>query len=176
MFVAGLRNMGARRIIGIDPVDDRCQLARQMGATDVVATTGLEATEQVRDLLAGELPEIVVEAVGHRAQALNDAIDLTAEFGSVLYFGVPANEIHNVRLKDAMLKNVRILTSLHPDFERTFPLAMQWLAEGRIDLSPLLTHRFKLNDIQTAFDTFRDRKDGAIKVLVEFPAPGTAAT
>ncbi|MCR9200130.1 MAG: zinc-binding dehydrogenase [Planctomycetaceae bacterium] len=170
MFVAGLRNMGARRIIGIDPIADRCQLARQMGATDVVAITGLEATDQVRDLLGGELPEIVVEAVGHRAQALNDAIDLTAEFGSVLYFGVPANEIHNVRLKDAMLKNVRILTSLHPDFERTFPLAMQWLAEGRIDLAPLLTHRFALNDIQTAFDTFRDRKDGAIKVLVEFPA------
>lgn len=170
MFVAGLRNMGARRIIGIDPIADRCRLAVHMGATDVVASTGLEATEQVRSLLGGELPEVVVEAVGHRAQALNDAIALTAESGSVLYFGVPANEIHNVRLKDAMLRNVRILTSLHPDFERTFPLAMQWLAEERINLAPLLTHRFPLADIQTAFDTFRDRRDGAIKVLVEFPS------
>ncbi len=69
-----------------------------------------------------------------------------------------------------MLKNITIRTSLHPDFERTFPLAMQWLAEGRVDLSPLLTHRFPLAKIQDAFDVFRDRKEGAIKVVVDFPA------
>lgn len=173
MFVAGLRNLGARRIIGIDPIGYRCELALKMGATDVVSGHGFETREQVSEILHSQGAEIVVEAVGHRAQALNDAIALTAEHGSVLYFGVPANTIDGVRLKDAMLKNVRILTSLHPDFERTFPLAMQWLAEGRVDLSPLLTHRFPLREIQTAFDIFRDRQDGAIKVLVEFPSLAT---
>ena len=46
---------------------------------------------------------------------------------------------------------------------------MRWIGEGRIDLSALVTHRFPLVKIQTAFETFRDRKDGAQKVLVEFP-------
>ena len=69
-----------------------------------------------------------------------------------------------------MWKNGSLLTSLHPDFERTFPLAMQWIAEGRVNLQPLLTHRFPLQQLQQAFDVFRDRTDGALKVLVEFPA------
>ena len=78
--------------------------------------------------------------------------------------------LDGVELKEAMLKNLVISTSLHPDFERTFPLAMQWIAEGRVNLKPLITHRFPLSDIQQAYDTFRDRVDGAQKVLVEFPS------
>jgi threonine dehydrogenase-like Zn-dependent dehydrogenase len=73
-------------------------------------------------------------------------------------------------LRAAMWKNLSIGTSLPPDFERTFPLAMQWIAEGRVNLAPLITHRFSLRDIQVAYDTFRDRIDGAQKVLVEFPS------
>jgi threonine dehydrogenase-like Zn-dependent dehydrogenase len=73
-------------------------------------------------------------------------------------------------LRAAMWKTLSITTSLHPDFERTFPLAMQWIAEGRVNLAPLITHRFPLRDIQVAYNTFRDRIDGAQKVLVEFPS------
>ena len=69
-----------------------------------------------------------------------------------------------------MMKNLTISTSLHPDFDRTFPLAMQWIAEGRVNLAPIITHRFLLKELQTAFDTFRDRVDGAQKVLVVFPS------
>ncbi|MEZ6129669.1 MAG: zinc-binding dehydrogenase [Planctomycetaceae bacterium] len=170
MFVAGLRNLGARRIIGIDPIADRTALGLKMGATHTITTSGREAEGDVRRILNGTLPDIVVEAVGHRAQAFDDATLLTKPFGSVLYFGVPAVPLNGIDLKAAMLKNITILTSLHPDFERTFPLAMQWLAEGRVDLSPLITHRFPVSQIQHAYDLFRDRRDGAIKVLVEFPA------
>ncbi len=170
MFTTGLRNLGARRIIGIDPLPARLKLSRTMGATDTICAKGREAVEQVRDILNGELPDVVIEAVGHRAQALNDAIELTRPFGQILYFGVPANTIDGVNLKAAMLKNLVISTSLHPDYERTFPLAMQWIAEGRVNLKPLITHRFPLSQIQQAYDTFRDRIDGAQKVLVEFPS------
>ena len=48
--------------------------------------------------------------------------------------------------------------------------AVRWLAEGRLDLSPLVTHTYSLQNVQTAFETFRDRKDGAQKVVIEFPA------
>lgn len=170
MFNTGLRNMGARRIIGIDPLVARLKISHTMGATNTICSKGMDAGEQVREILSGELPEIVIEAVGHQAQALNDAIELTRPFGQILYFGVPAHTIDGVKLRDALFKNLVITTSIHPDFERTFPLAMQWIAEGRVNLKPLITHRFPLSQIQQAFDTFRDRIDGAQKVLVEFPS------
>lgn len=170
MFVAGLRNMGARKIIGIDPIADRTNLALQMGATDVITAQGLDSEDQVRQILDGDLADVTIEAVGHKAQAFNDAVQLTRPHSDILYFGVPAMPLNGLHFRQAMLKNLRINTSLHPDFERTFPLAMQWIAEGRVDLSPLLTHRFSLSQIQQAYDIFRDRKEAAIKVLVEFPA------
>jgi threonine dehydrogenase-like Zn-dependent dehydrogenase len=170
MFNAGLRNMGARRIIGVDPIDSRLKLSRTMGATDTVCATGRNSVTAVRQILSGELPDVVIEAVGHKAQAFNEAVELTRAFGQILFFGVPADTIDGIALRAAMMKNLTISTSLHPDFERTFPLAMQWIAEGRVNLEPLITHRFPLSDLQTAFDTFRDRIDGALKVLVVFPA------
>ncbi len=170
MFNAGLRNLGARRIIGIDPLSSRLPMSLRMGATHTVCALGREASAQVREILDGELPEVVVEAVGHKAQALNDAIELTRAFGRILYFGVPAATIGGITWKSAMLKNLTISTSLHPDYERTFPLAMQWIAEGRVNLEPLITHRYSLPDIQQAYTVFRDRVNGAQKVLVEFPS------
>ncbi len=170
MFNAGLRNMGARRIIGVDPIESRVRLSKTMGATDTVCATGKDAINAVKDILGGDLPEIVIEAVGHKAQAFNEAVDLTKAFGQILFFGVPATTIDGVALRAAMMKNLTISTSLHPDFDRTFPLAMQWIAEGRVNLAPIITHRFLLKELQTAFDTFRDRVDGAQKVLVVFPS------
>ncbi|HAV33331.1 MAG TPA: alcohol dehydrogenase [Planctomycetaceae bacterium] len=170
MFNAGLRNLGARRIIGVDPLASRLRASLQMGATATVCARGIDAEQAIRDHLDGLLPEFVIEAVGHRAQAFNDAVRLVREYGIVLFFGVPPHTIDGTTLRALMWKNGTLLTSLHPDFERTFPLAMQWIAEGRVNLAPLLTHRFDLSDLQQAFDVFRDRTDGALKVLVQFPA------
>jgi threonine dehydrogenase-like Zn-dependent dehydrogenase len=97
---------------------------------------------------------------------------LVKKFGRLLYFGVPPETIDGLAMREALIKNVTIHTSVNPDFTRDFPLAMRWLAEGRIDLAPLVTHRYPLSDIQTAFETFRDRKDGAQKVVIDFPARG----
>jgi threonine dehydrogenase-like Zn-dependent dehydrogenase len=90
--------------------------------------------------------------------------------GRLLYFGVPPEKIDGVAWRDAFYKNLAVQTTVNPDFTRDFPLAMRWLAEQRIDLRPLITHKYPLQHIQTAYETFRDRRDGAQKVLVEFPA------
>lgn len=170
MFNAGLRNMGARHIIGVDPLSQRLETSMKMGATAVVQNADRDAADAVREILGGNLPNVVIEAVGHKAQALNQCIDLCGYGGHILYFGVPPETIDGIRWKAGLHKNLTYLTSVHPDFERTFPLAMQWIAEGRVNLKPLLTHRFGLDEIQTAFDTFRDRREGSQKVLIEFPA------
>jgi threonine dehydrogenase-like Zn-dependent dehydrogenase len=49
-----------------------------------------------------------------------------------------------------------------------FPIAVDMIAQGRIDVTPLITHRFPFHRVQEAFETFAERRDGAIKVLVDF--------
>jgi threonine dehydrogenase-like Zn-dependent dehydrogenase len=169
MFNACVRNLGAREIIGIDKIASRLAMSEKMGATAAVDSSREDPVEAVRKITGGTLPEIVIEAVGHEDQALDVCIDLCAKYGRILSFGVPPETIDALRWKDLFYKNITVHTSVDPDFTRDFPLAMRWIGEGRMDLAALVTHRFPLKEIQTAFDTFRDRKDGAQKVLVEFP-------
>jgi threonine dehydrogenase-like Zn-dependent dehydrogenase len=170
MFTACLRNLGAREIIAVERIESRLALSPKMGATATINADTADVAAEVARITGGEMADIVVEAVGHADQAINLALGLLKRFGRLLYFGVPPELIDGVCWRDAFIRNVTIHTSVNPDFERDFPLAMRWLAEGRIDLSPLVTHRYALCDIQTAFETFRDRKDGAQKVVIEFPA------
>jgi threonine dehydrogenase-like Zn-dependent dehydrogenase len=170
MFTACFRNLGAREIIAVERIASRLALSPKMGATATINADKSDVAAEVARITRGEMADIVVEAVGHTDQVINLALSLVKKFGRLLYFGVPPERIDGVCWRDAFIRNVTIHTSVNPDFDRDFPLAMRWLAEGRIDLDPLVTHRYALRDIQTAFETFRDRKDGAQKVVIEFPA------
>ncbi|HEY4261916.1 MAG TPA: zinc-binding dehydrogenase [Schlesneria sp.] len=167
---ASLRNLGARSIIGIDLLESRLKVSPKMGATATVCNANEDPVEAVRKILGGNLPDIVIECVGHQDQQMNLCIDLCRPFGQLLCFGVPPKLVNGLRWRDLLFKNVTVYTSLGPDFRRDFPLAMQWIQEGRIDVSPIITHRFTLSQLQQAFELFRDRRDGAIKVIVDFPA------
>jgi alcohol dehydrogenase len=116
------------------------------------------------------MADLVVECVGHEDQAFNLCIDLCRDFGHILFFGVPPTIIDGLHWRRLFWRNIAVTTSLGPDFEVDFPLAMRWMGEQRIDISPLVTHHFPLGQIQAAFETFVDRRDGALKVFLDFPA------
>lgn len=168
-FNLALRSLGAGQIIGIDCDARRLARSRQLGATAVVCTAESDSATAVRELNGGRLADLVVEAVGHANQALNLCIEIVERHGRILVFGVPPATIDGVRWRDLFVKNVTVHTSVNPDFAIDFPLAMRCIAENRVDVSGLLTHRYPLSQIQTAFETFRDHRDGALKVLVDFP-------
>lgn len=170
MFNTALKNLGARQIIGIDKLESRLALSKQMGATATICNANDDPAATVSDLTGGRLADVVVEAVGHEHHQLDLCGKLVRHAGIVLSFGVPPRTSIEVNWNTLFRKNAVIYTSVDPDFTRDFPLAMKWISEERIDLRPLLTHRFPLSEIQTAYETFRDKRDGAQKVLVEFPA------
>jgi threonine dehydrogenase-like Zn-dependent dehydrogenase len=169
LFNLALRNLGAGRIIGIDCDSRRTARSRELGATDAICSADDDPVAAVGELTGGQGADLVIEAVGHAHQAFNLCIELVRRHGRLLVFGVPPATIDGVRWRDLFVKNVTIHTSVNPDFDVDFPMAMQWIAERRVDVSGLLTHRFPLAELQTAFETFRDHRDGALKVLVEFP-------
>lgn len=170
LFNACVRNMGAREIIGVDLLESRLKASPKMGTTATICNKTADPIAEVKKILGGQLADIVIECVGHADQAFNTCIDLVKDRGKILFFGVPRPTIDELRWRDLFYKNVSVHTSVNPDFRRDFPLAMKFIQEGRINVAPIITHRYELKDLQTAFETFRDRKDGAIKVIVDFPA------
>jgi threonine dehydrogenase-like Zn-dependent dehydrogenase len=167
---ACLRNLGAREIIAVDKLESRLKTSPKMGATAIICNQSADPVVEVKKLLDGNLPDVVIECVGHADQAFHVCIDLCEYGGRILFFGVPGPELNAFRFRDLFAKNLTVHTSVYAGFERDFPLAMKFIREGRINVKPLITHRYPLSEIQTAFETFRDRTEGAIKVIVEFPA------
>lgn len=173
LLCATLRKLGARRVIAIDRDAARLEVSPKMGATHVLCNATGSPLDEVKKILGGNLPDLVVEAVGHADQALNLCIELSRKAGTILFFGVPPATVDGIRMRELFFKNLKLLTSVNPDFARDFPLAMQWISEGVIDVRPIITHRFPLAELQTAFETFRDHREGCLKVLVDFPAATT---
>ncbi|MCA9015668.1 MAG: zinc-binding dehydrogenase, partial [Planctomycetaceae bacterium] len=81
---AALSNMGARQIVGIDLLESRLQVSPRMGATATICNQNTDPVTALREILQGELPDIVIEAVGHADQQLNLCIDLCREAGNIL--------------------------------------------------------------------------------------------
>ncbi|MBC8352616.1 MAG: zinc-binding dehydrogenase [Planctomycetes bacterium] len=169
LFNGALRNLGARKIIGVDLLGDRLDVSSKMGANATISADREDIVEAVRELTDGAMADLVVEAVGHREQRINDCFNLVRYGGDILFFGVPRAKMDDVHWRIFFDKNASIHTSIGPSFERDFPLAMQWIAEKRIDVTPCITHQMPLDQIQEAFDIFAERRDGAIKVFVDFP-------
>ncbi len=170
IFNAALRNLGARHIIGVDRLASRLASSETMGATTIVDSSKEDVAAVVARLTNDRMADVVIEAVGHSNQQLDFCVDLCRHMGRILFFGVPEEMLHEVAWRKLFFKNISVHTSVNPDFDLDFPLAMRWISEDRIDLAPLLTHRYELAEIQTAFETFHAKKDGALKVVVEFPA------
>jgi threonine dehydrogenase-like Zn-dependent dehydrogenase len=172
LFNAALKNLGAREVIGIDLLESRLATSPRMGATAVVDASREDPVEAVRRITGGRMADLVVEAVGHRDQALNLCVDLCRANGHILFFGVPRERLDGIQWRNLWVKNLCVHTSVNPDFARDFPLAMRWINEGRVNVAPIITHRYPLEQIQTAFDTFRHRREGALKVFIDLPARG----
>jgi threonine dehydrogenase-like Zn-dependent dehydrogenase len=168
LFDLCLARLGAGRIIGIDRREERVARSCQFGATDAICSRRVDSVEAVRALTGGVMPDLVVEAVGHEEQALNVCIDLCRDSATLLYFGVPPDRLNDVAWHTAFRKRLTIKLTTPSDLRPFVQLAWRSIRHDRIDMSRLITHRYPLADIQSAFETYRDRRDGALKVMIDF--------
>ena len=87
--VLAAKRLGAERIIAMSRHEDRAEIARKFGATDVVAERGEAAADKVRELLGGVLADSVLECVG-TAESMDQALRCTRPGGALGFVGVPA--------------------------------------------------------------------------------------
>jgi threonine dehydrogenase-like Zn-dependent dehydrogenase len=165
LFTALLRRMGVLRLIAVDLLPERLEVARQMGATHTVCGEAAEVKAALAELTAGRGADLAVEAVGH-AETLNLAAGLVRRNGTLLAFGVPHRTHYDFAFREFFFNEGRLINSIGPDIQHDFPIAVELVASGLIDVAPLVTHSFPLAQAPQAFDLFADRRDGAIKVIL----------
>lgn len=180
LFTSVLVGMGARRVIGVDKLESRLVTARRMRATHtVVAVDEEQVRRDVRAVLGGALPHVVVEVVGHQTATLSECVRLARFGGTVLAFGVPADKIYPLDYGTLFRQNVTLIPSVFPDASRDgdFGQAVDWIADGRVDVTPLFTHAISLREVPGAIRAHAAHAGGVVKTLVTVSSgPGEAET
>ena len=99
---------GARSVIGIDLLDNRLEKAREFGATHTVNPERENVEEAVAEITGGEGPDVVVEAAGY-PDTFNMAFRLIKQFGTVIVFGIQADDFVPIEHNLLMEKQPRII-------------------------------------------------------------------
>ncbi len=156
--------LGAGRVILTGTRADRLAVGRQLGADLTLNIHEVNVCEQVMELTGGIGADMVVECSGQPGPAA-EALEIVRKNGRISYNGIYHEQV-TLQLDKIVQWNLLITGPKAEgmlNLERAIPL----MADGRIDLRPLHTHTFCLDEINKAFDTFTGRIGGAIKVIVQ---------
>ena len=160
--VIAARRLGAEQIIILGRHEDRTKLAREFGATDVVAERGKEAVARVKELTGGTGAHAVLECVGME-DSLSTALRITRAGGAVGRVGMPQADTM-AGLQATFVKNITVSGGIAPArayIEELLPDVL----EGTIEPGRVFDRTIALDDTPAGYAAMNDRE--AIKVLIE---------
>ncbi len=163
---AGAKLMGASFIIGIDGDENRLAMARRMGADVVLDYRDVDVVAEVQRLTGGGA-DVAIEALGTQA-TFESALRSLRPGGTLSSLGVYSGKLQiPYEAFAAGIGDHRIVTTLCPGGKERMRRLMEVVRHGRVDLTPLLTHTFSLDQITEAYDLFGERMDGVLKVAIK---------
>ncbi|MDJ0389318.1 NAD(P)-dependent alcohol dehydrogenase [Roseomonas sp. E05] len=162
----GARLMGATTIIAVDRVPERLEMARRLGADHVVDFSQENPVEAIRRITGGRGVDVAIEALGTQG-TFEAALRVLRPGGTLSSLGVYSSDLRiPLDAFAAGLGDHRIITTLCPGGKERMRRLMEVIAGGRLDLKPLVTHRFPLDRIEEAYDLFSHQRDGVLKVAI----------
>lgn len=170
-FAAMCRRLGAARVIALDITAHRAAVAPRFGATHARCNAADDALQAVADITGGQMADVVIEAAGE-ADAINLAPALVKTYGHILFFGIPRAYGFAFDYETFFRKYCTATSIAGAGFEpglKSTRAALELIASGAIDVTPLLTHRLPFDRVREGYRLARDRDDGAIKIVIEMP-------
>jgi threonine dehydrogenase-like Zn-dependent dehydrogenase len=181
--------LGAEHVIAIDRVPERLEMARAEGGADVLNYGEVNVFEALKERTAGRGPDACVDAVGMEAHgfglagwydsakqavqmqtdrptALRQAIQACGKGGTVSIPGVYGGVLDKLNLGAAFGKGLTFKMG-QTHVQKYLPQLLEHIENGDIDPSFPITHRLDLHQAPEAYETFKHKQDGCIKVVLE---------
>ena len=163
-----LHKRGAGRIVGIDPCAFRCQIAERVGAARTYPMRSSQVIDFARQRSnEWEPSEIVVEAVGHQMDTINDCLRLVQKRGTVVAFGVPDQPVYAIDYEIFFRKNVQLIASVTPEWREYLSQAANLFLANRAELETWVTHRFPMRDAAEAFTLYERHEQEIVKAVLD---------
>lgn len=170
LIIQMARLMGATNIVATDILPHRVEAAKGLGAHHAVLVengSGVEepassAVEMIRAAAGGRDMDVVFEAAGEQA-AVDNAFDAVLPGGKVILVGIPGSDQTSFNAGTARRKGLTI--KMVRRMKHTYPRAIDLVAKGLVDVRSIVTHRFPLERTTEAFQAAA-RREG-LKVVIE---------
>lgn len=156
--IAGAKLAGATRIIAVDIDDRKLDLAKGLGATDLVNSKETDPVEAIRNLTDGNGANVVIDAVG-RPETYKQAFYARDLAGTVVLVGVPTPDMTlELPLLDVFGRGGSLKSSWYGDClpSRDFPMLVSHYRQGNLDLDAFVTERIALDQVEEAFAKMHD--------------------
>lgn len=153
--------LGAGRVIVIGS-GPRLEKSKELGA-EIINYRNKDSVQKVLELTKGKGAEVVIECAG-TGKAIQQAVSMVAKGGTISLIGIPL-EAPEIDVKKIVLDEINFhgCRANRGTLEEVVPL----VADGRIQVKPLISHTFKLKDYADALKTFHDRSSGSVKILIK---------
>lgn len=163
------KKKGAEKVVVVDVLDGKLQLAKKLGADVVINATKLDAVEVVKDLTKGIGADVVVEAAGSE-ESINQCSEMIKHNGKFVWYSWITSPVKlNIsRWHDEGLDFVNTCL-VHHTYQQRYvwtPGTLRPVIQGLVDIRSLITNQFELAQIKEAFELV-DKDDSAIKVVLK---------
>lgn len=163
---AGAKLSGATTIIGVDALPERLEMAKRLGADHVVNIRKADPVHEIMRITGGRGVDVGIEALGTQ-MTFEACLRVLRPGGTLSSLGVYSSDLKiPLTTFAAGLGDHRIVTTLCPGGKERMRRLMAVIASNRVDLKPLVTHRFKLDQIEAAYELFGHQRDGVLKVSI----------
>lgn len=162
----GAKLMGAALVIGVEGDPARIEFAKKMGVDVVLDHNKVDVVAEIKKLTDGGA-DVAIEALGTQ-ETFENSLRVLRAGGTLSSLGVYSGKLQlPYDAFAAGIGDYRIVTTLCPGGKERMRRLMEMVRHHRVDLTPLLTHRFSLDQINEAYTLFGERRDGVMKVAIK---------
>ncbi len=167
-FTALLHKMGAREVVAIDRHDYRLAWSREQGATVTLNPDRDDVVAAVNDLTGGLGVDAVVEASGD-LESINQMALLVKRYGTIILFGLPESNLVQLDYMSLVRKMATVIPTISAASEAPgegIREAVSLVADGKLDVDWMVTHRVGLADAPRAYAMYEDYSEQVLKVVM----------
>jgi threonine 3-dehydrogenase len=163
LFSVGLAaTYGARRVIAIEPQHYRLELAEKMGAVDILNPNEVDVVQKILSLTEDQGGVDVVLEMSGNEKAITQAFRVLRPGGWISLLGIPHRKVELDLSRDIIFKGLRVYGIVGRRMYESWHRTQGILSSGRLDITPIITHTFPLEEFEEAFSLIEAGRCGKI--------------
>lgn len=175
LILQGAKLKGASQIIAVDLRDEALSLAKQLGADVTINGKREDVVKTISDLTDGRGADVVIESTGFQ-QPLDLATEIVKIRGTLVIYGFHQGGKRSIDMRAWNWKGLDVVNAHERDpdvYMEGIRTGMRLLESGQIQMEPLVTHLFPLEQIDEAFEATYTKPAGFVKAVIKNETSGS---